>query len=404
MTFDILSAFIGLIIGALGVAALMLPKLARSKRDEETLAATFEGLAAETMRKTQDQFLHLATEKLKMAQMESAHDLEKRQTAISGIVEPIGKSLKEMEAKIENLGKTGAGLEAQLKNFADDQKNLSKHTQQLAQAMKNPVVRGRWGEMQLQRALEFVGMSEHVHYETQVSVSGAEGGQQRPDFVINLPTGVQIVIDVKTPLDPYLALIEETSEEMQEKNLASFRQSVRTHIKTLSGKNYAKQFNSPEFVVMFLPSEGLYSTAIGNDPELLNEASKNNIILASPTTVMGLLRVVMYGWQQQTIAREAHNISALAADLFDRIATFGSHMTKLGRNLGTAVNSYNDSVGSMERSVLSTMRKLKDLHVSNKEIIGPSPVEIMPRPVTAQALIGRDEQDGDIIPLKASNE
>ncbi|PZP54819.1 MAG: DNA recombination protein RmuC [Micavibrio aeruginosavorus] len=401
MTFDLISAIIGFSCGALAITAFLAPKLARSKRDEETLGATFEALAQESMRKSQEQFLNLAAEKLKQAQMEGSHDLEKRQTAIATLVDPIGKSLKEMEAKIETLGKTGAGLEMQLKNFADDQKNLSKHTQQLAQAMKNPVVRGQWGEMQLQRALEFVGMRNPEHYQTQVSVQG-DNGVQRPDFVINLPTGVQIVIDVKTPLDPYLALIENSNEEMQEKNLATFRQSVRAHIKTLSAKNYSKQFNSPEFVVMFLPSEGLYSTAIGNDPELLNEASNNNIILASPTTVMGLLRVVMYGWQQQKIAQEANNISALASDLFDRMATFGNHMVKLGKNLGTAVNSYNDSVGSMERSVLSNMRKLKELHMSNKEIIAPSLIETMPRPITSQVLL--NNEDTDIISLKASNE
>ena len=399
MTIDILSVIIGLIIGALAVAAFLLPKLSRAKRDEEKLAATFETLAAESMRRNQDQFLTLATEKLKMAQMESAHDLEKRQTAISGIVEPIGKTLKDMEMRIEHLGRTGAGLEAQLKNFADDQKNLSKHTQQLAQAMKNPVIRGKWGEMQLQRALEFAGLKEKIHYDTQVSVQG-EGGSQRPDFIINLPTGVQIVIDVKTPLDPYFALVEEVNEEAQERNLMTLRKSVRDHIKTLSSKNYAKQFNSPEFVVMFLPSEGLYSTAIGNDPELLEEASKNHIILASPATVMGLLRVVMFGWQQQKMAEEAKNISGLAVDLFDRIGTFSNHINKLGKNLGTAMGSYNDAIGSMERSVLTTARKLKELHVTSKEMPGVNLIETLPRQITAPALL---KEENDTLTLKASN-
>ena len=400
MTIDILSVIIGLIIGAICAYAILWPKLSRARRDEEKLAATFETLAAESMRRNQDQFLTLATEKLKMAQMESAHDLEKRQTAISGIVDPIGKTLKDMEARIEHLGRTGAGLEAQLKNFADDQKNLSKHTQQLAQAMKNPVIRGKWGEMQLQRALEFAGLKEKIHYDTQVSVQG-EGGSQRPDFIINLPTGVQIVIDVKTPLDPYFALVEDVNEDAQERNLVTLRKSVRDHIKTLSSKNYAKQFNSPEFVVMFLPSEGLYSTAIGNDPELLEEASKNHIILASPATVMGLLRVVMFGWQQQKMAEEAKNISGLAVDLFDRIGTFSNHINKLGKNLGTALGSYNDAIGSMERSVLTTARKLKELHVTSKEMPNVSLIETLPRQITAPALL---KDDADTIPLKASNE
>lgn len=403
MTFDFLSAFIGFLGGALALAVILLPKLARSKRDQETLGATFEALAQESMRKTQDQFLALATEKLKQSQMEGSHELEKRQTAIATLVDPIGKSLKEMDTKIETLGKAGAGLEAQLKTFADDQRNLREQTQKLTQALKNPVVRGQWGEMQLQRALEFVGMSKDIHYKTQVNVQG-EDGTQRPDFVVYLPNGVEIVIDVKTPLDPYWAAMEEANAEIQEKNLATFRQSVRSHVKTLSAKNYSKQFNSPEFVVMFLPSESLYSMAVGNDASLLDDASKANIILASPTTVMGLLRVIMYGWQQQEMAKEAKNISGLAAELYSRISVFGEHVVKLGKNLGTTLNTYNDAVGSLERSLLPTMKKLKDLHVStqNKEIPSPNLIEAMPRPITSQALLSND--DADIISLKASNE
>ena len=403
MTFDFISALIGFSCGALALTAFLAPKLARSKRDQETLGATFEALAQESMRKTQDQFLTLATEKLKQSQMEGAHDLDKRQSAIATLVEPIDKSLKDMDLKIETLGKAGAGLEAQLKTFADDQRNLREQTQKLTQALKNPVVRGAWGEMQLQRALEFVGMVKNQHYKTQVSVQG-EDGAQRPDFVVYLPNGVEIVIDVKTPLDPYWAAMEETNADIQERNLETFRQSVRAHVKTLSAKNYSKQFNSPEFVVMFLPSEGLYSMAVGNDTALLDDASKANIILASPTTVMGLLRVIMYGWQQQKMAEEARTISGLAAELYSRISVFGEHIAKLGKNFGTTLNTYNDAVGSLERSLLPTMKKLKELHVStqNKDIPSPNLIEAMPRPVTSAALLSNEEVD--IISLKASNE
>lgn len=402
MTFDLISAIIGFSCGALAITAFLAPKLARAKRDEEVLAQTFETLAQESMRKTQDQFLVLAAEKLKAAQMEGSHDLEKRQTAIATLVDPIGKSLKEMDAKIETLGKAGAGLEAQLKTFADDQRNLREQTQKLVQALKNPVVRGQWGEMQLKRTFDLIGFIENVHYRAQTGVQ-TEDGLLKPDFVISLPNGVEIVIDVKTPLDPYWALVEETNIESYEKSLVNFRGKVRDHIKALSAKNYAKQFNSPEFVVMFLPSESLYSLAVGNDSTLLDDASKANIILASPTTVMGLLRVVMYGWQQQKMAEEAKNISGLAADLYSRISVFGEHIVKLGKNLGTTLNTYNDAVGSMERSLLPTMKKLKDLHVStqNKEVPVTSVIESMPRAVTAQALLS---DEADVIPLKTSNQ
>jgi DNA recombination protein RmuC len=401
MQFDVLSALICLAVGGLGVAAFLLPKLSRP-RDDQALANTFDVLAQESMRKSQDQFLALATEKLKQAQMEGSHDLELRQKSIATLVDPIGKSLKDMDIKIETLGKTGAGLEAQLKTFADDQRHLREQTQNLVQALRNPMVRGKWGEMQLQRTFEMIGFIENVHYKTQVSTQ-TQDGVLKPDFLINLPNGVQIVIDVKTPLDPYWNLVDETNTQAYEKNLVSFRQKVRDHVKSLSAKSYWQQFNSPEFVVMFLPSESLYSTAIGSDSTLLEEASKAGIILASPTTVMGLLRVVMYGWQQQKMAEEAKNISSLAADLYGRISTFGDHIVKLGKNLGTTINTYNDAVGSMERSMLPTMRKLKELHVStqNKDIPGTSLIETMPRPVTSQILIG---EDAEIIPLKSQNQ
>lgn len=386
MTFDILSALIGFGGGALALFAILAPKLARSKRDSETLAQTFEGLAQESMRRTQEQFLALATEKLKGAQADGAHDLDKRQTAIATMVDPIGKSLKDMELKIESLGKTGAGLEAQLKNFADDQRNLREQTQRLVQVLKNPVSRGQWGEMQLQRTFEMIGFVENVHYKTQSGVQ-TENGLLKPDFVVNLPNGVQIVIDVKTPLDPYWDLVEENNAESYEKNLVSFRGKVRDHVKALSAKSYWQQFNSPEFVVMFLPSESLYSTAIGNDSALLEEASKAGIIIASPTTVMSLLRVVMYGWQQKSMAEEAKNISKVAADLYSRISVFGEHISKLGKNLGTTLNTYNDAVGSMERSLIPAMRKLKELHVStqNKDVPSLNMIEAAPRITTSIA-------------------
>lgn len=400
MTFDLISAVIGFALGALTLAVFLLPRLARTKRDEETLGQTFEALAQESMRKSQEQFLTLAAEKLKQAHMEGSHDLEKRQQAISTIVEPIGKSLKEMETKIETLGKAGAGLEAQLKTFADDQRNLREQTQSLVQALRNPMVRGKWGEMQLQRTFEMIGLIENTHYKTQVSKQGQDG-VLKPDFVVSLPNGVEIVIDVKTPLDPYWSLVEETNAEAYEKNLVSFRAKVREHVKSLSAKSYWQQFNSPEFVVMFLPSESLYSTAVGSDSALLEEASKNGIILASPTTVMGLLRVVMYGWQQQKMAEEARSISKVAADLYSRISVFGDHVVKLGKNLGTTINTYNDAVGSMERSLLPAMKKLKDLHVStqNKDVPEPNLIETSPRPVTSQVLL----EEAKIAPLKTQN-
>src|SRR3990167_9095833 len=330
---DILSLAIGFLAGGLLVLAIFMPKLARQKESQNYMQQVFDQLAQDSLRKSQEQFLQMAEEKLKQSQKDGSYDLEKRQKAVADLVDPIGKSLKEMESKIETLGKAGAGLEAQLKTFAEDQRFLRDQTQNLVQVLRNPTARGRWGEMQLQRTFELVGFVEGVHYTSQKAVQ-ADGNTQKPDFIVTLPNGVQIVIDVKTPLDPYWQMMDEAGTQAEGNAAIDFRKKVRDHLKALSAKDYWRQFDSPEFVVMFLPSESLYSLAVSQDQSLLEEASRANIILASPTTIMGLLRVVMYGWQQQKIAEEASTVATLASDLYRSVSIFGDHMGKLGRSLG----------------------------------------------------------------------
>jgi DNA recombination protein RmuC len=334
-------------------------------------------------------------------------DLERRQKSIADLVDPIGKTLKDMETRIEGLGKTGAGLEAQLKTFSDDQRFLREQTQNLVQALRNPAARGRWGEMQLQRAFEMVGFVEGLHYKAQKSVQSGEGTSLKPDFIVTLPNGIQIVIDVKTPLDPYWQMLDQTDPQLQEQTLVGFRQKVRDHLKSLSQKDYWRQFDSPEFVVMFLPSEGLYALAVSQDQNLLEEASRYNVILASPTTIMGLLRVVMYGWQQQKIADEARTVATLASDLYRRISIFGDHMGKLGRSLNGAVEGYNKAVGSMDQMVLPVLRKFRDLQVptGGKDIPEALAIEPTPRIPSSPELQGDGvpAETAEIIPLKSTH-
>jgi DNA recombination protein RmuC len=339
--------------------------------------------------------------------MEGGYDLEKRQKAIADLVDPIQKTMKDMEGKIEGLGRVGAGLEGQLKTFAADQRYLRDQTQNLVKVLGNPAARGQWGEMQLQRAFEVIGFQEGIHYHSQKTVQTNDGNQLKPDFVISMPNGVQIVIDVKTPLDPYWQMLDQTDAQSDEESLVHFKQKIRGHLKALSNKTYWQQFNSPEFVVMFLPSEGLYSLAISQDQNLLEEAARANIILASPSTVMGLLRVVMYGWQQQRIAEEAKSIATLASDLYRRISIFGDHMSKVGRSLGAAVEGYNKAVGSLETMVLPSMRKFKDMQVptGGKEIPVLPTLEQPPRSLSAPELSLQDltAANADILPLKSSS-
>lgn len=384
---DLISAGLGCALGIMAMLLVFLPKLARLRQTGDHMTQIFDQLAQDSLRKSQEQFLVLADEKLKQAQMDSAFDLEKRQKAVADLVDPIGKSLKDMENRIETLGKAGAGLESQLKSFADDQRFLREQTQNLVQVLRNPTARGRWGEMQLERTFEMIGFVEGVHYSTQKSVM-ADGQSQKPDFIVSLPNGVQIVIDVKTPLDPYWEMVDANGSEAQDRSLLHFRQKVRDHLKSLSLKDYWRQFDSPEFVVMFLPSEGLYSLAVTHDQSLLEEAARANIILASPTTIMGLLRVVMYGWQQQKIAEEAKTVANLGADLYRRMSSFGDHMSKLGRNLGGSIEAYNKAVGSMDQMILPVLRKFKDLQVQTggKDIPETPAIESTPRSLSAPEL------------------
>lgn len=365
--------------------------LEREQRDKDRtdMDLAFRAAAQDALKASQEQFLTLAREKLVQTTAESAFDLEKRQKSISAMVEPIGKTLKDMETRIETLGQAGKGLETQLQTFAQDQRLLRQETQNLVQALRNPTARGRWGEMQLERTFEMIGMIEGTHYVQQRSAVSGENKTLRPDFVIRLPGGMEIVIDVKAPMEPYWKTLESAqSESERDEDLRHFAIKVRDHLKQLGSKEYWRNFNSPEFVVMFLPTEGLYSLAVSTDRALIEDAARQNIILASPTTIMGLLRVAMHGWQQQRIAEEAKTVCDLASELYRRIATFGEHMQKVGKNLGSAVNTYNQAVGSLESSVLPGARKFRDLQIATggKAIPDLAEIETAPRTPRSEPL------------------
>jgi DNA recombination protein RmuC len=383
-----LSLLIGLGVGALAVAAFLLPTLARYRARLNSEREEFESLAAATLRQTQDDFLKLASEKIAAAQNNAAQDLNLRQQAIENLVTPIATSLKDMQLKVEGLNRTGHGLEVQLKSFTEDQRSLREQTENLVRALRNPTARGKWGEMQLQRAFELVGFIEGVHYSAQ-SMMRQDGQSLRPDFIVKLPNGINIIIDVKTPLDPYWEYLDQGQPHDAEPTRIQFRQKIRDHMKSLSSKEYWRGLDTPEFVVMFLPSESLYAFAVGSDSGLLEEASRQNIVLASPSTVMGLLRVVMYGWQQQKIADEAKSIAQLGADIYKRIGTFGDYLGRLGNGLNAAVDNYNKAIGSFEQTVLPALRRFKDLQVptGGKDIPQPRTLETPTRSLSAPEVI-----------------
>ncbi len=399
----------GLAAGMTAAGAFFVPKLNRLTRENAILGADlaaqdkitayaenhFKASAQEALKGAHELFLQMAQERLKQSHMDGAHDLEKRQKAISDLVDPIGKSLKEMETKIENLGKAGAGLESQLKTFSDIQNRLRDETSNLTRALRNPGQGGRWGEMHLQRTLEAMGMSEWTHFRKQVHTS-VDGEAQKPDFILDMPSGLHIVVDVKTPLDPYLEMTgDNLTDEQKSAAAARLHKALRGHLTELSRKEYWLRFNSPDFVVMYLPSEGLFSTVMALDSMLMEDAAQKRIIIASPTTFMGLARIAHYGWQQQNIAEEASKIAALGSELFKRFVTFAEHIQKIGAGLNGAVKSYDNAVGSLQSMVLPSLKKLKDEHhvqAGAKEIPDLQPLTQTVRSLTAPEFEKNEEK------------
>ncbi len=388
-----------LAMGAAGGVALTLVlagiALIRLERDRAALRARMEadrinraeldGLfartAQEALRNSNEQFLQLAQEKLRQAQNDSAHDLDKRHKAIEQMVKPVGDHLQQLNAAVEQLKGTDTAIR-------EDLLTLHRETAKLSGALRSPTAQGKWGEYILERLLDNSGLMKGVHYETQVSIDTGES-RMRPDVVIRLQDGFNIVVDAKAPVNQFADRLQEDMPEAEYKKLLSdLAAQVRAHVKALGGKNYWEQLESPDFVVLFLPSEHLFSAALRADPALVDYAADNRIVIASPTLMMALLRVVGLSWRQVELARNAQDISALGSDLYQRLSTFAGHLEKAGRGLGQALDGYNKAMGSLERMVLPVARKLKDKHVQTggKTLDDPAYIESLPRALTGAPL------------------
>lgn len=352
----------------------------------------FKALSLEALNSSRESFLALAQERFQQLQENAKGDLEKREGAIKNLVDPVNKSLEKIDLKIAELEKERHGaygeLREHLKNMRQDQDRLRSETSALVQALRSPSSRGQWGEMQLKRTLEMAGLVEGVHYSRQVTVMGDEGRQQRPDIIIKLPGDKSIVIDAKAPIDAYLdALKDGISEGERIAALEKHARHVRDHIKALGSKSYWAQFETPEFVVMFLPSESYLSAALERDPALMEYSFQQKVLTTSPVSLIALMRSVAYGWQQEKLAANAKDISELAKELYTRISGLGESMHKLGRHLQTAVGSYNQAVGTLETRVLVSARKFQHLQVVGGESAAPlamlDTIDEAPRPLTA---------------------
>ncbi len=359
-------------------------------------ADAFKAISADALAKNNQSFLELARAALEAQQATARGELEKRQQAIGELVAPVKTSLEKFEQQITGLEKARvdayATLSEQVRALATGQEQLRGETGNLVKALRAPQTRGRWGELQLKRVVEMAGMLDHCDFFEQENVN-TEEGRLRPDLIVRLPGGKHIVVDAKAPLAAYLEALEAPDEEGKKRKLADHARQVRDHLRKLGQKAYWEQFQpSPDFVVLFLPGETFYSAALEADPGLIEAGVESRVILATPTTLIALLRAVAYGWTQQALTENAERISQLGRELYERLGTLAEHWGRVGKNLGEAVGAYNKSVASLETRVLVSARKFRELKAAgeDREIADLNPVESLPREVQAPELQAPD--------------
>jgi len=411
---------VGIVIGLAAALVALRPRLAevpalRSERDglaleaarlEERLDAEremaedrFRSLSAEALKQNNEQFLALARQALGSYQTEARGELEKREKAVAQLVAPIAEQLGRVDTRLEHLDRdrvrTSSMLQEQLRGMLDAQERLRGETGALVAALRKPQARGRWGEMQLRNVVEMAGMVAYCDFAEQVTVHDEER-TLRPDLIVNMPGGKQVVVDAKAPLQAFLDAYEAADDSEREHHMREHARLLRDHIRKLSARSYWSQFrDAPDFVLLFLPGEHFYNAALEADPSLIQQGVDQQVLIATPTTLIALLRAVHFGWQQEKVAENAREISELGRELHTRIASVADHVQKLGKRLGGAVDAYNATVGSLETRVLVSARRFAEHGVvgHDKEIAPLEPVDRVPRAPQAPELTAVSEED-----------
>ncbi|MDX6399963.1 MAG: recombination protein RmuC [Gaiellaceae bacterium] len=362
----------------------------------EELSTQLRSMCAEALRGNNEQFIELAKAQFAQLQLGAKHDLDSRQKAVENLVGPIKESLERVGGEVKTLEKSRRQdvglLTAQLKTVADTNERLRAETGSLVTALRAPSVHGRWGEMQLKNTVESAGMLAYCDFVTQLTGQGEEDRILRPDLVVRLPGGRTVVVDAKTPIQALLDAAQTNDEAVRAQRLADFVRNVRDHMAALKAKSYWKQFESaPDFVVMFLPGESFFRAALEQDPSLLEQHASSGIVLASPATLITMLRTIAVSWREEQIAESARAVSDLGRELYERLATMAEHFVTLGKRLDGSVQAYNQTVGSFERRVLVSARKFPEHGLStNKEIPEVVPVDKATQPPQTIELPARD--------------
>jgi DNA recombination protein RmuC len=369
----------GLLVGALAAWLVARSQLARLEAEREAARARVAALESD-----EERLKALASEALRQ---NSSSFLELAQTQLQPIKETLQRFDQQTQALEQSRRQAYGSLDAQVRQLAETQERLRAETSHLRTALRAPGTRGRWGELQLRRVVELAGMLPHCDFDLQTSVTADDGRLLRPDLVVRLPGGKNVVIDAKAPLEAYLNAMEAEDEDTRRAHLAHHARQVRDHISKLGQKRYWEQFEpAPEFVLMFLPDETFFRVACEADAGLLEAGPQANVLPTSPTSLIGLLKVFAYAWQQETVTENAREIAGLGRELYERLGVFAGHFAKVGRALDTATGAYNQAVGSLESRVLVTARKFEERGAANGELPEVEPLERSPRPLTQPEL------------------